>query len=651
MNNRFFQWLSLGCLLGCLVACNTAQRLTSELLCHQKNANERYLCFKPYVTQRYDQYNMPTGVFQTSWTECPQLTACEIEKMLGNKCFVKVDDLDETTILKGHIRYSQSTALLDLDKFYAENKVYKVKAEEVILGNGLDYEGDRELQRQWFEAARKKSLLGYEDLTRPCVPKEQIFKNSKDEWYEIARDSKYGCGTENLRTAGVCTESEVFQELCASGMEDYKYPVDCISGYDVINGLPGREVYLKARICSYDPTKEYTLQLTHENIYTGQKTDIGGPIRIGYNANFTHIKKREPASKPDSPTTAVFTIQVFVSHPTHVPGDSKTATIKAFLKEKGASASLAVGHIEVADFYEYNGTKYKKREFNIYVASNPQAASSDIRTYSAHYGNFEKYFQKAYTDEAHVVGNFRTINLPDYLIDAAGNAVLLEQDFKFVSDTVDFFIRWNNAVHQWRRRCLQYFYLSKNNQLAGTTLGGLLELYRKRRPYDNTAILSIVKTNKLYSYESGSNILKDVSFDFLFEQKSKTYYQLNLEYFTSGLQGEENSFVFGLTNGELQEDVFVPMSIIFLDPIHARYSSTATQTAIKVGLHELAHAWNFRGMIGSTGRPCDKHNEYVYGEGARRCMFQCPHNPESLYNMSFSKGIVQRLLKVMAITF
>jgi len=649
--NRFFKWLSFWYLLGCLAACNTTQRLTSELLCHQKNANERYLCFKPLVTQRYDQYNMPTGVFQTSWTECPQLTACEIEKMVGNKCFVKVDDLDETAILKGHIRYSQSTALLDLDKFYNENKAYKVKSEEAILGNGAGYEGDRELQRQWFEAARKKSLLGYDDLTRPCVPKEQIFKNSKDEWYEIARDSKYGCGTENLRTAGVCTESEVFQELCTSGMEDFKYPVDCLSGYDVINGLPGREVYLKARICSYDPAKEYTLQLTHENIYTGKKTDIGGPVRIGYNANFTHIKKREPASRPDSPTTAVFTIQVFVNHPTHVPGDSKTATIKAFLKEKGASASLAVGHIEVADFYEYNGTKYKKREFNIYVASNPQAASSDIRTYSTHYGNFEKYFQKAYTDEAHVVGNFRTIYLPDYLIDAAGNAVLLEQDFRFVSDTVDFFIRWNNAVHQWRRRCLQYFYLSKNNQLAGTTLGSLLELYRKRRSYDNTAILSVVKTNKLYSYESGSNILKDVSFDFLFEQKSKTYYQLNLEYFTSGLQGEENSFVFGLTNGELQEDVFVPMSIIFLDPIHARYGSTATQTAIKVGLHELAHAWNFRGMIGSTGRPCDKHNEYVYGEGARRCMFQCPHNPESLYNMSFSKGIVQRLLKVMAITF
>lgn len=651
MNNRFFKWISLWYLLGSLAACNTTQRLTSELLCHQKNANERYLCFKPHVTQQYDQYNMPTGLFYTSWTQCHQLTACEIENMVGNKCFVKVSDLDETTILKGDIRYMASTALLDLDKFYNENKAYKVKSEEAILGNSAGYEGDRELQRQWFEAARKKSLLGYEDLTRPCVPKEQIFKNSKDEWYEIARDSKYGCGTENLRSSGVCTESEVFQELCASGMEDYKYPVDCISGYDVINGLPGREVYLKARICSYDPTKEYTLQLTHENIYTGQKTDIGGPIRIGYNANFTHIKKREPASKPDSPTTAVFTIQVFVSHPTHVPGDSKTATIKAFLKEKGASASLAVGHIEVADFYEYNGTKYKKREFNIYVASNPQAASSDIRTYSAHYGNFEKYFQKAYTDEAHVVGNFRTINLPDYLIDAAGNAVLLEQDFKFVSDTVDFFIRWNNAVHQWRRRCLQYFYLNKNNQTSGTLLRDLIPLYKRQRPYDNTAILSVVKTNKFYSYELGSNILKDVSFDFLFEQKSKTYYQLNLEYFTSGLQGEENSFVFGLTNGDQDPGKYTPMSIIFLDPIHARYSSTATQTAIKVGLHELAHAWNFRGLLGPAEHPCDKHNGYVYGEGARRCMFQCPHNPESLYNMSFSKGIVQRLLKVMAITF
>lgn len=631
----------------CLIACNTTQRLTSELLCHQKNANERYLCFKPLVTQRYDQYGLPTGLFQASWTECPQLTACEIEKMVGNKCFVKVDDLDETAILKGHIRYSQSTALLDLDKFYNENKAYKVKSEEAILGNGAGYEGDRELQRQWFEAARKKSLLGYDDLTRPCVPKEQIFKNSKDEWYEIARDSKYGCGTENLRTSGVCTESEVFQEFCASGLEEFRYPVDCESGYDVIKGLPGREVYLKVRICNYDPSKEYDLQLTYRNLTTGETKNVGSPIRLGYNANFTHIKKKEPASKPDEPTTAIFTVQAFVNHPSHVPGSLKTATINVELKEKGASSSLATGHIEVKNFYEYNGKKYTKRVFNIYIAKNLQAASSDISTYSTYYGNFEKYFQKAYTDEAHVVGNFKTVSFPTYLIDNDGNAVLLEADFV----GPNFFMMWNNAVHQWRRRCLQYFYYSKNNQLVGKDLEYFVNLPERWHPYDNTALFSIIKTNKLYRFNDRTKQLSDISYLFIFEEDSKTYYQLNQEYFAPGLQGEENSFVFGLTNGDQRSDVFIPMSIVFLDPIHARYSSTATQTAIKVGLHELAHAWNFRGIMGSSESACDKHNDYIYGEGAKRCMFQCPHTPESLYDMSFSKGIVQRLLNIMAITY
>ena len=358
--NRFFQWFSLLYLLVCLLSCNTAQKITSEVLCHQKSKSERYLCFKPIVMQQYDQYGMPTGLFYTNWIQCERLTACEIENMVGDKCFVKVDDLDETAILKGDIRYMESTALLDLDKFYLENKVFKVKSREVILGNGMDYAGDSELQRQWYEAARKKSLLGYEDLSRPCVPKEQIYNKHKNEWYEIARDSKYGCGTENLRTTSVCLESEVFQEFCASGLEDFKYPVDCESGYDVIKGLPGREVYLKVRICNYDPSKEYDLQLTYRNLSTGETKNVGSPIRLGYNTNFTHIKKKEPASKPEEPTSVIFTVQAFVNHPSHVPGSLKTATINVELKEKGASSSLATGHIEVKNFFEYNGKKYTK---------------------------------------------------------------------------------------------------------------------------------------------------------------------------------------------------------------------------------------------------------------------------------------------------
>jgi hypothetical protein len=326
-------------------------------------------------------------------------------------------------------------------------------------------------------------------------------------------------------------------------------------------------------------------------------------------------------------------------------------------------AALAEYRFKVQNYYNYTDNSgyssvtknYFKREMNIYLCKNA-SPSTNLYAYSYKGITFKDYFLKEFTERAHIVPKYYEINVPDFLIDANGYAVLDKRDYEMGGTFND---GWNEALSMWRLRLMYYAHLYKTKgagYMASVTYDDLrrhAENENNAVPYNNSVNFAAVNTGKLFEINPNGTIADYSLIAEWYEPDGiqYSYDALYKMYMVPKNMDESASFPMGITRAHGDNKYFNPTSVVLLDNIAVNHSTTLTATAIKVGLHELVHAWNAVGAMGKDGTYCDKHNTYNSGENMTHCMFKCPHDSEAIKNMAFSERLIQRLMNVFTVTF
>ncbi len=370
---------------------------------------------------------------------------------------------------------------------------------------------------------------------------------------------------------------------------------------------------------------------------------------------------------------------------------------KAYLIPEGTHCTITC-----SNSYSNNGDEYQKRDLNVICFKNAgenggvqtTPFSSDVRTYQYKNKAFQKYFETTFGDQIHC----RTENslttaftLPENVVDADGDAVLLFTDFNTNGNVIEFpkytsqefidgplngwYVRLLNAVRigldegEWEPELDDLKKDEEGNVGVGVSA-----------PYENRIATLVVKGFKIYDDNLNLNSNNSHFQDFLIGQDAgsnegmSVYGNLPISHTAINITTPDVS----MTDEEIAEN-YTPVCVAFsgkmLNLYTGYYPDKATDyvngDVIASLLHEMGIGWYAYGSCDYADLSTNyvaAINAYVYDQSATvasTCLMRdwatvnlqtyagkrVGRLDDGNGNFRFSSGVTQRLLNVLSATY
>jgi hypothetical protein len=477
------------------------------------------------------------------------------------------------------------------------------------------------------------------------------------------------------------TSSYVVVENCKN-----QYYMDTQNTLDQKFEAAYRVIYIKFVIQDYDPTKNYALYIDEQSTRVFQ-TRIAYPIEQNRD-----IKYIEPPVKPNQITPIKGTIQahLYLKATDLLTEITKTytVTIKTFTNDINVPNSnvpnLTPSTFELSNRYFRNGVNYQTRVMNITLYGNSGTTfESNISGYSANAETFETTFKNVWTSSyIHLYPNYLPNNytpppnlqigqqpnlvpkntaLPNYLIDASGYGVLLEED---VTEAVNVGKVTDKDVFEYvvkifSGRLQSYHNHNIINSLSEVnTLKGVIDGTNNQPAYNNTIGLVVINGFKIYD----RTLVDKTSTKKLPSGSTITAYQSNIN----------SSIEYGFTYGATDPTIYNPFCVVNRGSVarHITNVSDINGFLIAVAMHEMAHAWYWTGATDRTiSDNMQSHAAHVTGVNQKTClMLSAPlgytdatafpfasdrlkYLNDKRASMQFSEGVQDKLANVLAVSY
>lgn len=470
---------------------------------------------------------------------------------------------------------------------------------------------------------------------------------------------------------------------------DFTYYIDTKNNLDQQGLVGSRKVMVGFEIPDYKRDLKYGLYITDP----ADANKVIFSYQLGYYQGNTAIINKVPDKEPRSGSfTGTLEATVYMNSPALSSSLDKTydITIKNFTTSLASPGAVVAGidpmTLNLKNRYLFNGTPYKERVMSVRLFGNSGAGfKSNIKDYSATtsvgFRTFAQAFEDVWkTSDVHLLPNYQPSTytpsvsgtgvpdavpdntvLPNYLIDANGNAVLLERDFleavlwgEFDTDAK----AYSFVMKEWARRIRRYNDYIVTNRLAEVnTLAKLLDqMDHNEEPYHNSFPALVFDNIKVYDVA-----LNDIT------QDASVYMPSGVS-ITAYRTATTSQIFSGVTFASQSAEGYKPIVLVDESTVAKNLPNNATIVpgkCITTMMHEMGHAWHSTAM--TSADTWAGHEAYCKGKGDLYCLMKSvpkgktetnlPTTTEletflqrQVMQMQFCTGHQQRLANVLATT-